>query len=375
MSHMRVLITGGAGFIGSHLADALLARGHEVRALDNLDPQVHPGSQRPAYLDERVELLVGDVRDHRAVADALEGVDHVVHFAAAVGVGQSMYEIERYTSINAIGGAVVLEEIVKRRDQLRRVLVASSMSIYGEGRYRCEQHGLLAPQVRSDEQLDARDWELHCPECGRVLEPLPTGEDKPVQPMSIYAVNKRDHEEMFLAIGRAHRLPTVAMRFFNVYGDRQALSNPYTGVAAIFGGRLLNDKRPLVFEDGLQSRDFVHVSDIAAGCVAALETGGADDRAVNLGTGVPRSVLDVATELTRGLGKEHLQPEIVNKFRAGDIRHCVADISLARETLGFEPKVAFADGMQELLGWVATQQATDSVDAAAGQLEAAGLTR
>jgi dTDP-L-rhamnose 4-epimerase len=375
MSHMRVLITGGAGFIGSHLADALLARGHEVRALDNLDPQVHPGSQRPAYLDERVELLVGDVRDHRAVADALEGVDHVVHFAAAVGVGQSMYEIERYTSINAIGGAVVLEEIVKRRDQLRRVLVASSMSIYGEGRYRCEQHGLLAPQVRSDEQLDARDWELHCPECGRVLEPLPTGEDKPVQPMSIYAVNKRDHEEMFLAIGRAHRLPTVAMRFFNVYGDRQALSNPYTGVAAIFGGRLLNDKRPLVFEDGLQSRDFVHVSDIAAGCVAALETGGADYRAVNLGTGVPRSVLDVATELARGLGKEHLQPEIVNKFRAGDIRHCVADISLARETLGFEPKVAFADGMQELLGWVATQQATDSVDAAAGQLEAAGLTR
>jgi dTDP-L-rhamnose 4-epimerase len=375
MSHMRVLITGGAGFIGSHLADALLARGHEVRALDNLDPQVHPGSQRPAYLDERVELLVGDVRDHRAVADALEGVDHVVHFAAAVGVGQSMYEIERYTSINAIGGAVVLEEIVKRRDQLRRVLVASSRSIYGEGRYRCEQHGLLAPQVRSVEQLDARDWELHCPECGRVLEPLPTGEDKPVQPMSIYAVNKRDHEEMFLAIGRAHRLPTVAMRFFNVYGDRQALSNPYTGVAAIFGGRLLNDKRPLVFEDGLQSRDFVHVSDIAAGCVAALETGGADDRAVNLGTGVPRSVLDVATELARGLGKEHLQPEIVNKFRAGDIRHCVADISLARETLGFEPKVAFADGMQELLGWVATQQATDSVDAAAGQLEAAGLTR
>src|SRR5947209_4644272 len=375
MSHMRVLITGGAGFIGSHLADALLARGHEVRALDNLDPQVHPGGQRPAYLDEGVELLVGDVRDHRAVADALEGVDHVVHFAAAVGVGQSMYEIERYTSINAIGGAVVLEEIVKRRDQLRRVLVASSMSIYGEGRYRCEQHGLLAPQVRSDEQLDARDWELHCPECGRVLQPLPTGEDKPVQPMSIYAVNKRDHEEMFLAIGRAHRLPTVAMRFFNVYGDRQALSNPYTGVAAIFGGRLLNDKRPLVFEDGLQSRDFVHVWDIAAGCVAALETGGADYRAVNLGTGVPRSVLDVATELARGLGKEHLQPEIVNKFRAGDIRHCVADISLARETLGFEPAVAFADGMQELLGWVATQQATDSVDTAAGQLEAAGLTR
>jgi dTDP-L-rhamnose 4-epimerase len=372
---MRVLITGGAGFIGSHLADTLLKRGHEVRALDNLDPQVHPGGARPGYLDPQIDLRVGDVRDHRAVAGALDGIDHVVHFAAAVGVGQSMYEIERYTSINAIGAAVVLEQIAKRRDQFQRVLVASSMSIYGEGRYRCADHGLLAPQVRSDEQLDARDWELHCPQCGRALEPLPTGEDKPIQPMSIYAVNKRDHEEMFLAIGRAHRLPTVALRFFNVYGDRQALSNPYTGVAAIFGGRLLNDKPPLVFEDGLQSRDFIHVSDIAAGCVAALETGGADYRAVNLGTGVPSSVLDVARELARGLGKEHLQPEVVNKFRAGDIRHCVADITLARETLGFAPTVAFADGMQELLAWVATQQATDSVDAAAGQLAAAGLTR
>jgi dTDP-L-rhamnose 4-epimerase len=372
---MHVLITGGAGFIGSHLADALIERGHKVRALDNLDPQVHEGGQRPDYLRPDVELQVGDVRDHDAVARALKGVDHVVHFAAAVGVGQSMYEIERYTSINAIGGAVVLEEIAKQRDGLERVLVASSMSIYGEGRYRCPTHGLLAPQARSDEQLDGRDWDLHCPVCGAVLEPLPTGEDKPVQPMSIYAVNKRDHEEMFLAIGRAHRLPTVALRFFNVYGDRQALSNPYTGVAAIFGGRLLNDNRPLVFEDGHQSRDFIHISDIAAGCVAALETGGADYRAVNLGTGASTSVLDVARELARGLGKEHLEPEVVNKFRAGDIRHCFADISLARETLGFEPQVKFSDGMRELLRWVATQQATDSVDTAAGQLDAAGLTR
>jgi dTDP-L-rhamnose 4-epimerase len=248
------------------------------------------------------------------------------------------------------------------------------MSIYGEGRYRCPLHGLVAPQVRSDEQLDRREWELVCDECGAPLEPLPTDETKPIWPMSIYAVGKRDHEEMFLAIGRAHRLPTVAMRFFNVYGDRQALSNPYTGVAAIFGGRLLNDNAPLVFEDGLQSRDFIHVSDIAAGCITALETGGADYRAVNLGTGVPTTVLDVARELARGLGKD-IQPEIVNKFRAGDIRHCVSDIALARELLGFEPKMPFDAGMRELLGWVATQQATDTVDSASQELEAAGLTR
>lgn len=372
---MRILVTGGAGFIGSHLGDALLAAGHRVRALDNLDPQVHPGGAAPAYLNPEIELVVGDVRDHDAVAAALDGVDHVVHFAAAVGVGQSMYEIERYTQVNAIGAAVVLEELAKQRDHLARVLVASSMSIYGEGRYRCPTHGRLAPQVRSDEQLDARDWELHCPECGAVLEPLPTGEDKPIQPMSIYAVNKRDHEEMFLAIGRAHRLPTVAMRFFNVYGERQALSNPYTGVAAIFGGRLLNGEAPLVYEDGLQSRDFVHVSDIAAGCVTALEGGGADFHAVNLGTGVPTTVLGVASELARGLGRPDLDARIVNKFRAGDIRHCIADISLAGRTLGYRPRVAFADGMGELLRWVASQTATDSVAVAAGRLDAAGLTR
>ena len=371
---MRVLITGGAGFIGSHLGDALLAKGHTVRALDNLDPQVHAGGERPSYLNPEIELQIGDVRDRDAVARAMDGVDTVVHFAAAVGVGQSMYAIERYTSINAMGAAIVLEEIAKRRDQLGRVLVASSMSIYGEGRYRCPLHGLVAPQVRSDEQLDRREWELVCDECGAALEPLPTDETKPIWPMSIYAVGKRDHEEMFLAIGRAHRLPTVAMRFFNVYGDRQALSNPYTGVAAIFGGRLLNDNAPLVFEDGLQSRDFIHVSDIAAGCITALETGGADYRAVNLGTGVPTTVLDVARELARGLGKD-IQPEIVNKFRAGDIRHCVSDIALARELLGFEPKMRFDDGMRELLGWVATQQATDTVDSASQELEAAGLTR
>jgi len=285
-----------------------------------------------------------------------------------------MYEIERYTSINAIGAAVVLEEVVERRDSIRKLLVASSMSIYGEGRYRCEQHGLLSPQVRSDEQLDARDWELHCPECGKVLEPLATGEDKPIQPMSIYAVNKRDHEEMFLAIGRAHRLPTVAMRFFNVYGARQALSNPYTGVAAIFSSRILNDRPPLVFEDGRQTRDFIDVRDIARGCVLALTGDGADGRTLNLGTGNAVSVLDVAGVIARGLGKE-IEPEVVAQYRAGDIRHCYADPRLAEELLGFRAEIPLESGMQDLLAWLEGQEASDAVDAAREALVARGLAR
>ncbi len=283
---MKVLITGGAGFIGSHLADRLLADGHEVRAFDNLDPQVHLQGGRPEYLDPEVELQTGDVRDRGAVRRALEGVDAVVHFAAAVGVGQSMYEIERYTSINAIGAAIVLEEAVERRDAIRKLLVASSMSIYGEGQYRNPRTGEsgLAPWLRPESQLAAREWELLADD-GTPLEPEPTAETKPLRPTSIYAINKRDHEEMFLTVGAAYGLPAVALRFFNVYGERQALSNPYTGVAAIFSSRLLNDRAPLVFEDGRQTRDFIDVRDIARCCALALTEHGADEHALNVGTG------------------------------------------------------------------------------------------
>ena len=278
---MRVLITGGAGFIGSHLADRLLAEGHEVRALDNLDPQVHPSGERPDYLDDAVELQVGDVRDHEAVRTALDGIDAVVHFAAAVGVGQSMYEIERYTSVNALGAAVVLEEIVERRDAIRKILVASSMSIYGEGQYGNPRTGEtgLAPWLRPETQLAARDWEV-LGDDGEPLEPEPTAETKPLRPTSIYAIGKRDHEEMVLAVGAAYGIPAVALRFFNVYGERQALSNPYTGAAAIFSSRLLNDRAPLIFEDGKQTRDFIDVRDIARACSLALQEGGADGRTV-----------------------------------------------------------------------------------------------
>jgi dTDP-L-rhamnose 4-epimerase len=372
---MKVLITGGAGFIGSHLADRLLADGHEVRALDNLEPQVHAEGEPPDYLDPEVELQIGDVRDRDAVHQALDGVDAVVHFAAAVGVGQSMYEIERYTSVNAIGAAVVLEEAVERRDAIRKLLVASSMSIYGEGQYRDPRTGEsgLAPWLRPEPQLAAREWELLADD-GTPLEPEPTAETKPLRPTSIYAINKRDHEEMFLTVGAAYGLPAVALRFFNVYGERQALSNPYTGAAAIFSSRLLNDRAPLIFEDGRQTRDFIDVRDVARCCALALTEDGADGRTLNVGTGRPTSILAVAETIARGLGKE-VDPEIVGKYRAGDIRHCYADTRLAAELLAFRAEIPFEAGMQDLLAWLEGREAEDSVDAAREALVARGLAR
>jgi dTDP-L-rhamnose 4-epimerase len=372
---VNVLITGGAGFIGSHLADHLLREGHVVRALDNLDPQVHADGRRPAYLDSEVQLVTGDVRDGEAVRRSLVDIDAVIHFAAAVGVGQSMYEIERYTSINAIGAAVLLEEVVERRDAIRKLLVASSMSIYGEGQYRDPRSGAsgLAPGQRPESQLAARRWEVLADD-GADLEHEPTAETKPLRPTSIYAINKRDHEEMTLAVGAAYGIPSVALRFFNVYGERQSLSNPYTGVAAIFASRLLNDRPPLVFEDGNQTRDFIDVRDIARCCSLALTSGGADGHAVNVGTGRPTSVLDVARVIADGLGKE-IEPEIVNQYRAGDIRHCYADPRLAEELLGFRAEIDFESGMRDLLAWLETQEASDSVDAAREALAARGLAR
>jgi dTDP-L-rhamnose 4-epimerase len=369
---MRVLVTGGAGFIGSHLVDRLLEDGCAVRILDSLDPQVHDGT--PEYLSAEAELVVGDVRDHDAVATALRDVDRLVHFAAAVGVGQSMYEIERYTSVNAIGAAVMLEEALAVRDRLEKIVVASSMSIYGEGLYRCPVEGIeVAPPARPEAQLAERRWDVLCPTCGAALEPLPTPETKPLQPTSVYAVGKRDHEELTLSVGRAYGIPATALRFFNVYGTRQALSNPYTGVAAIFSSRLLNGRPPIVFEDGRQSRDFVHVSDVAAAVRAALEPGAADYEPLNVAAQNPVSVRDVATTLARVLDVE-IEPEIRNEYRAGDIRHCFGDATRARELLAWRPQVAFEDGMRELAAWLVTQTPVDKVDEATAALAERGLT-
>jgi dTDP-L-rhamnose 4-epimerase len=371
---MHVLVTGGAGFIGSHLVDALIAAGHRVRVLDSLEPQVHgKAGERPAYLNAKAELLVGDVRDRAEVARALDGVEAVFHEAAAVGVGQSMYEIERYVSANAVGAAVVLEGILARRDRIQKVVVASSMSLYGEGAYRAPDGSPVSPPLRSEADLAARRFELFGPG-GVELVPIGTPEEKPLQPTSIYAITKRDHEEMFLAVGQAYGIPVVALRYFNVYGPRQALSNPYTGVVAIFSARLLNRRRPLVYEDGRQTRDFVHVSDVVQANLLALASDAANGRVYNVGTGQATSVLRVAETLGELLDCAE-PPEVTGQYRAGDIRHCVADVSRIERELGYRPKVAFADGLRELLGWLRGQSAEDAVEAAATELARRGLTR
>jgi dTDP-L-rhamnose 4-epimerase len=350
----------------------LLREGDEVVVLDSLEPQVHAGVEPAIAAD--AEFVHGNVGDAEAVDKVLDGVDRVVHLAAAVGVGQSMYEIDRYVRENTQATATFLERLVNRDQRPERLVVASSMSIYGEGEYRCKEHGAVAPGPRPEARLLAREWEVECPHCGLDLEPVPTSESKPVIPTSVYAVTKRDHEELSLVLGASYGIPTVALRFFNVYGPGQALSNPYTGVAAIFASRLMNGRSPSIFEDGQQSRDFIFVTDIVEGLMRALESDDAPGHAINLGTGRQSTVLDIAHVLAEGLEVE-IDASPTGKYRAGDIRHCYADVERARELLGFEAKVGLADGMATLLDWLQEQEATDNYEAAADELIARGLAR
>ena len=365
----RVLVTGGAGFIGSYLVDALVQRGHHVRVFDSLEPQVHgPSGEAPEYLNPAAELVVGDVRDRAALMRGLDGISVVFHYAAAVGVGQSMYEIRRYVEANTLGGANLLDILANEEHGVEKVIVASSMSIYGEGKYDCGECGVTYPQLRSDQQLRERKWEMRCPHCGREVRPLPTDENKPLYPSSIYAVTKRDHEEMFLCFGRAYRIPTVALRFFNVYGPRQALSNPYTGVAAIFSSRLLNHQPPVIYEDGLQSRDFIHVQDVIRASLLAMERVEADYEVFNVGTGRPLTISQIARVLIDSLADAELEPEVAGRYRRGDIRHCFADIGKIEERLGFVPQVSFEDGISDLISWVKEQRVVDKFDVVAEEL-------
>lgn len=373
----KVLITGGAGFVGSHLADELLEAGYDVRIFDNLEEQVHRGRQ-PDYLPEEAELQIGTLLDPRAVSRALEGVDHVVHFAAAVGVGQSMYQPSRYSHINLQGTAELLEALLHRQKRpgtgVSSLLVASSMSVYGEGRYHCPACGpVTRPVRRSFEQLRRQQWDPLCPDCGTALQPALTGEDKSLELHSLYALTKYAQEEMVLLFGGAYEIPAIALRFWNIYGPRQALSNPYTGVVAIFAARLLAGQAPQLFEDGQQLRDFVSVHDVARACRAAIERPEAAGQRINIGSGRRISIADLAQMLAAALGSP-LEPEITGRFRVGDIRHCLPDIQSARTFLGYEPQVDLRRGLIELVGWLRQQPQSHPPRSATVELQAWGLT-
>ncbi len=370
---MRVLVTGGAGFIGSFLVERLIGAGHEVRVLDCLDPQVHPAGP-PAYLPPEAELLIADIRDRAQCEEALAGVEAVVHAAAAVGVAQSLYRVEHFVDVNVRGTATLLEALATRREPLRKLVVLTSMTGYGEGVYRRPSDGrLLRVNIRSEEQIRRYGWEPVCPETGEVLVPAPTPEDAALLARNVYALTKRYAEELALNLGEVYGIPVVCLRLFNVYGPRQSLSNPYTGVVAIFLSRLLGGARPVVYEDGGQTRDFISVHDVVDAILAALGSPTVDGQVLNVGSGIPRPIGELARLLARLVGREDLAPEVTGRFRRGDVRHCTADVSRARRLLGFAPRVPFEDGVAELVAWARSAPRADRFAQANRELRAHGL--
>lgn len=366
VSREKVLVIGGAGFIGRHVCRALLDQGNHVVTFDSIIEQVHGNAG--LALPHDVEFIRGDVRDGSAVRRAIHGVDSVIHLAAEVGVGQSMYAVEQYVSVNDLGTAVLMEEL--SRSPVRRVVVASSMSVYGEGLYRARDGSLVENAKRgygAGKSWDPLDRN-HSP-----LEPVPTPESKRPTLASIYALTKYSQEQMTLLIAKAHGMEACALRLFNVFGLGQALSNPYTGVLAIFASRFLNGRRPLVFEDGLQRRDFVHVEDVASAFIASLHQPGVDGEVFNIGSGLSHTISEVAEKLGAAMGRTDIAPEILNQARFGDIRHCFADITRAKEALGYQPKRRLEDSLEELVDWVKNQRAFDRVNEAKAELEARGL--
>jgi dTDP-L-rhamnose 4-epimerase len=368
---MKVLVTGGAGFIGSHLVRSLLSQGDSVVVYDNYDPQVHLRKARPAKAP-RLKTVVGDVRDRRSLAVELRKVDAVVHLAAAVGVGQSQYQIRHYVDVNLNGTATLLDILANDRHKVARVVVASSMSAYGEGAYSCAKCGRVRPGLRSDEAMKHGQWEPACPDCGGELRPVPTRESDRFHSNSIYAVTKMGQEELVLNYGLAYGIPSVALRFFNVFGPGQSLSNPYTGVAAIFLTRLKNRHAPVIYEDGLQCRDFTSVYDVVQAIELSVRKPIGEHRIFNVGTGVPTPIKSIAQILGRCC-KSDLEPKIVRKFRSGDTRHCYADISRIMEALGYRPRVPLEEGMRELADWADSVDAKDGFDEAQRELTRRGL--
>ncbi|MFX1276305.1 MAG: GDP-mannose 4,6-dehydratase [Promethearchaeota archaeon] len=353
---MKILILGGAGFIGSHLVDELIKRDHEITVYDNLEPQVHGILNKPPdYLAKNIKFIRDDILNTDSLIQSLKDIEIVYHLAAMVGVGQSMYQIEKYVEINTLGTAKLLDILINKENDVKKLIVASSMSTYGEGGYICDHCNQVNPDLRGIDQLNEGFWEIKCPNCGKILNPIPTNEEKPQNCTSIYALTKKEQEKMCMLIGETYGLDTTALRFFNVYGSRQSLSNPYTGVCAIFSSSLLNQNSPRIYEDGYQSRDFVHVKDVCQALILSMDKNQAKNEVFNVGTGRQITINQVAEVLTKNINSK-IKPNITSKYRAGDIRHCFADISKISSKLGYKPKYTFEEGMKELIEWVKVQQ-------------------
>lgn len=369
----KILITGGAGFIGSHTADRLLAGGYQVRALDVLDPQVHGVERRPpSYLDPRVELMQGDVRNRDDVTRAVAGVDAVFHFAARTGVGQSMYDIHGYCDVNINGTAMLLDVLANTAHQVRKIVLSSSRAVYGEGKYLCETCGAVYLPPRTREQLEAQVWNMLCPDCGRELHAVPTDEDMPLSPISVYALTKRVQEELVRMYSSTYGVPSVILRYFNVYGSRQAINNPYTGIGAIFANRAISGRDILIYEDGMPGRDFVNVRDVVAANLLALENGNAENGVFNVGSGERLTVLDLARLIVKELDSP-VELKFTGQFRVGDVRDCYADLTRSRNILGYTPRVMFAAGVAELVSWARGEQVEDRFAEAENALKARKL--
>lgn len=355
---MKILVTGGAGFIGSYIVDKLIEAGHEVRIYDNLDRQVHPGCRKPTYLNREAEFIKGDIRDRENLAKAIKGPEIIFHEAACVGIGQSQYEIKKYSDVNIGGTANLFDILAQERHRIKKVLIAASMSSYGEGAYKCPRCGLVDFEIRHEKDLRKKHWEPFCPKCHKPLLAIPTFEDKERIFFSIYALTKKVQEDMGAIFAQTYNFPVISLRYFNAYGPRQALSNPYTGVCAIFISRLKNKKPPIIYEDGRQTRDFISVHDIVRANIMAMKFNNNGFKAYNVGSGRPMAIKDVAIRLAEYM-KSNISPQLTQKYRKGDIRHCYADISKIEKDLSFRPQISFDTGMKELLEWAKGIKAED----------------
>jgi len=367
----NILITGGAGFIGSFLTDELVKKGYNVRVFDNLEPQVH-GDKKPSYLNHKAEFIKGDVKDYNSFKKALKGIDVVYHLAASVGVGQSNYDIKKYTDVNIGGMATLWDIVINEKLPIKKIVMTASMTSYGEGDCRCKTCGIVQPALRTEKQMKKKDWSLYCPNCKKVVIPIATKERSQSNNNSIYALTKNMQESMLMLLGKIYKIPVVSLRCFNVYGPRQSLSNPYTGVSAIFISRLKNGNNPVVYEDGLQSRDFISVHDVVDALILVMENKNANYEIFNMGSGIPTSIKEIAEKLGKLL-KKNIQPKISGEFRINDIRHCYADISKVKKQLAWKPKITLEQGLKELIAWSENEKAVDTFDKAEKELKKKNL--